>query len=303
MKALATYHRVLYTSIITLIVTVGLSQTAIKSSVPIETAKTAKVTVDANKVPVDSNEIHFVIETTMGTMKGKLYNSTPIHRDNFIKLSKEKFFDSLLFHRVIKDFMIQGGDPKSRGALATDRLGEGGPGYTVEAEIRPELIHKKGVLSAARQGDNVNPAKRSSGSQFYLVQGKVYTPAMLTNQELRINQQKINQAIGVYLKKPENKIELDAVMYCQQARLTDSLNKIAARITPLVMDNVEEFHFSEAQKTAYSSIGGTPQLDGNYTVFGEIYEGLEVIDKIAASPTAPGDRPLADVMMSIKIIE
>jgi cyclophilin family peptidyl-prolyl cis-trans isomerase len=303
MKASVTYHRVLYTSIITLIVTIGLSQTAIKTSVPIETVNADKVTVEANKVPEDSSEIHFVIYTSMGNMKGKLYNSTPIHRDNFLKLSKEKYFDSLLFHRVIKQFMIQGGDPNSRGAADTIKLGGGGPNYTLKAEINPELFHKKGVLSAARQEDNVNPTKRSSGSQFYLVQGKIYSEAMLTTQETRINQQKANQAIGAYLKKPENKIVFDEVMYCQQARLTDSLNKVVARIKPLVMEGVEEFHFTAEQKTAYSTIGGTPHLDGNYTVFGEVYEGLDVIDKIAASPTAPGYRPLTDVIMVITIIE
>jgi len=302
MKALATYHRVAYTLIMTLFVTIGLSQTDTKTPTVVETPSTEKVTDSEKDLASDTTEIHFEIITSMGTMKGKLYNSTPVHRDNFVKLITEKFYDSLLFHRVIKQFMVQGGDPSSRGAAAGAHLGESGPGYTLEAEFRPELFHKKGVLSAARQPDNVNPEKRSSGSQFYLVQGKVYSDQMLATQEHRINQAKGNKALQACLGKPENKIELDAVMFCQSTRLTDSLNKIVARLLPLAMEGVEKFHFTEEQKTAYSTIGGTPHLDDNYTVFGEIYEGLEVIDKIAATPTASGARPIKDVIMEMKII-
>lgn len=295
-KAIATYHRVVYTLLMTLFVTVGLAQNDIKTSSTVENLTPAKVTGG-------DEEIHFEIYTSFGTMKGKLYNSTPVHRDNFVKLAREKYFDSLLFHRVINQFMIQGGDPESRNAKPGQMLGNGGPDYTLQAEIIDTLFHKKGVLSAARQGDNVNPEKRSSGSQFYLVQGKVYTEQMLATQAQRINMQKKSQLISEYLRKPENKAVLDAVMYCQQNRLTDSLNKIATRIEPQATEGIEEYQFSEAQVKAYTTIGGTPHLDGSYTVFGEIYEGLDVIDKIAIVPRDSHDRPTTDVKMAIRIIE
>lgn len=186
-----------------------------------------------------------LISTEFGDIKVKLYNETPYHRDNFMKLAQEGFFNDLLFHRVINGFMIQGGDPNSRNAQPGQQLGSGGPGYTLPAEINPDLFHKKGVLSAARTGDQGNPQRRSSGSQFYLVQGKVYTEAELE----------------------------------QMSR--------------------NGFVFSEAQKQAYTTIGGTPFLDAQYTVFGEVVEGLDIVDKIAAVPTQPGDRPVQDVKMKI----
>jgi peptidyl-prolyl cis-trans isomerase B (cyclophilin B) len=199
--------------------------------------------------PNQNKETMVIISTAYGDMKIKLYNETPQHRDNFIKLAKEGFYDGLLFHRVIKNFMIQGGDPNSKNAAPGQQLGSGGPGYTVPAEILPHLFHKKGVLSAARTGDQVNPQRRSSGSQFYLVQGKVYTEEELAGLEAR------------------------------------------------------GFVFSDAQKQAYTTIGGTPFLDAQYTVFGEVVEGLEVVDKIADVATAPGDRPLEDVKFSVKVVE
>ena len=184
-----------------------------------------------------------LISTPFGDMKIKLYDETPLHRDNFIKLAKEGYFDGLLFHRVISGFMIQGGDPNSRNAQPGQPLGSGGPGYTVPAEFNTALIHKKGALSAARLGDQMNPQKASSGSQFYIVQGK---PA--SDYDFRIQ-------------------------------------------------------YTEEQKAIYKSVGGTPFLDQNYTVFGEVVEGLDVIDKIAAVKTAPGDRPLEDVKFTVKVIE
>ena len=188
------------------------------------------------------------IETNFGTMTAVLYNGTPKHRDNFIKLAEEGFYDDLLFHRIIRGFMIHGGDPDSRGAAPGISLGQGGPGYTVPAEIRPEYIHKKGALAAARLGDQINPSKASSGSQFYIVQGSVYTPESLGPLE-------------------------------QQRGYTGD------------------------QKNLYFSIGGTPQLDGGYTVFGEVIQGLDVLDKIAATKTAPGDRPLEDVKMKVRVLK
>ena len=201
------------------------------------------------KTEKEPKETMVIISTEYGDMKIKLYDQTPYHRDNFLKLARQGFYDGTLFHRVIKDFMIQGGDPDSKNAQPSQQLGMGGPGYTVPAEINPDLFHKKGVLSAARTGDQGNPQRRSSGSQFYVVQGKTATEAELKGMESR------------------------------------------------------GFVFSDAQKEAYKTIGGIPFLDGQYTVFGEVVEGLEVIDKIAATQTAPGDRPLKDVKMTVKVVE
>jgi len=189
------------------------------------------------------------IETSMGDMVVKLYNETPLHRDNMIKLIQEHFYDKQLFHRVIKDFMVQGGDPQSTGAAKGERLGNGGPGYTIPAEFNPELFHKKGALAAARQGDAANPQKASSGSQFYLVVGRALTQ--------------------------------------------EQINSFAQSGAPFTEESVE----------AYTTMGGTPHLDGSYTVFGEIVVGLEILDHIAATQTDTYDRPIEDVIYSISLVE
>ena len=195
------------------------------------------------------------IRTQLGTIVVALYNETPVHRDNFLKLVREHAYDSLLFHRVIPGFMVQGGDPDSKRAAQEALLGQGGPGYTLPAEIIPSLIHKKGALAAARQADQTNPERRSSGSQFYIVQGKPYTAA-----------------------------ELDQVM-ARSARYG----------TPVT--------YSEMQKDTYATTGGAPHLDGAYTVFGEVVEGMGVVDAIAALPCDGGDRPLKDLRIFMRILE
>ena len=185
--------------------------------------------------------------TTEGTIVLRLYDSTPLHRDNFLRLAKSHYYDSVLFHRVIAGFMIQAGDPDSRRAPSGQPLGNGGPGYTVPAEIRPSLFHKKGVLAAARTGDNVNPERKSSGSQFYIVQGRVFTDAGLDSLEIA---------------------------------------RLKGRKIP------------EEHRAFYRTVGGTPHLDQNYTVYGEVVSGLDVVDRIAATATSKGadrDRPLQDV--------
>ncbi len=186
------------------------------------------------------------IETEFGNMKVELYNSTPIHQKNFIDLVNDGFYDDLLFHRIISGFMVQGGDPNSRNAAPGVGLGSGGPGYTLEAEIGAP--HFKGCLAAARQSDGVNPEKRSSGSQFYIVHGQV-------------------QRDG-------------------------SLDQIEAR---------KGFKYNEAQREKYRTLGGTPMLDLDYTVFGEVVEGMDVVDKIAAVQKDNKDRPLKDVKMKIRM--
>ncbi len=219
------------------------------------------------KGPMASTEPAKVqIVTKFGSMVVMLSDSTPQHRDNFLKLVDEQFYDSLIFHRVINEFMVQGGDPQSKGAAPNARLGSGGPGYTVEAEIRPDLLHYKGALSAARQGDNVNPERRSSGSQFYLVQGRPFSDNEMSGIEGRI------------------------------ANFSTEYGKGLA--------NVEngQFVYSDEAREMYKTVGGTPFLDMQYTVFGYVVEGLDIVDSIASVPTdrRRGDRPLEDVVMSMK---
>lgn len=190
------------------------------------------------------------IETEYGNIVLKLYNETPQHRDNFIKLVKDDFYKDLIFHRIIRDFMIQGGDPDSKDAPAGKMLGSGGPGYTVPAEFDSSFIHKKGALSAARQGDAVNPKRASSGSQFYIVQGKTYNE--------------------------------------------DDLNRLSMQTG---------VKYTPQQVEIYKTLGGTPFLDMQYTVFGEVIEGLDIIDKIAAVQTAQGDRPVKDLKFTITLVK
>lgn len=187
------------------------------------------------------------IETEYGDMVFELYDSTPLHRDNFIKLTSEGFYNDLLFHRIIRGFMVQGGDPNSKDAPAGKSLGAGGPGYKIDAEIGAP--HFKGTLAAARQGGGGNPLKKSSGSQFYIVQGKIPS-----DNELNANERS------------------------------------------------KEITYSDAQRAKYKEVGGTPMLDMDYTVFGEIVTGMDVIDKLAAVKTAPGDRPIKDVKMKISVV-
>ena len=236
--------------------------------------------------------------TDKGTMLIELYNETPKHRDNFMKLANEGAFDSLLFHRVIENFMIQAGDPDSKYAKPGDVLGEGDKDYMVDAEFVPSLFHKKGVLAAARDG---NIEKASSAMQFYLVQGKVYNDSTLAKAEERINGW---MAENEAKKDPANKElvkRLDQAMEDMNRKLymfySDSLKK-------LVKGDLEKYTIPNDQAEVYKTIGGTPQLDQNYTVFGEVVEGLDIIDIIAAVPTGKQDRPIDDVrIISVRVLK
>ncbi len=217
-------------------------------TVVLHAKKGKKITTTKQMIQVTAPERCLVeIETTLGTMLAELYPATPLHRDNFVKLAEEGYFNDLLFHRVINGFMIQGGDPQSRDAAPGQRLGMGGPNYQIPAEFVDSLAHIKGAIAAARTG---NPEKKSSGSQFYIVQGSPVTDGVL--------------------------------------------NQIEA---------MRQFHYTPEQRKAYLEKGGTPNLDQEYTVFGHVIEGLDVIDKIAAVETAPGDRPKVDVKMKIRVIK
>jgi cyclophilin family peptidyl-prolyl cis-trans isomerase len=247
-----------------------------------------------------------LIETQYGNMKIKLFEETPLHRANFIKLVNEHFFDSLLFHRVIQDFMIQGGDPLSKTAAAGDSLGHGDLGYTLPAEFNPNLIHKKGRLCAARESDAINPHKASSPSQFYLVMGKVRSPEDLKKAETRIRTTRytecarkfIGTSEGIALKKEYNRLKTE-----NKADSAELVNSLIESEIKKEYAKIPEYTFSAQQIETYTTVGGTPHLDGNYTVFGEVIEGLEVIDKIAALQKDARDRPLVDVRMKIALVK
>lgn len=244
-----------------------------------------------------------VIKTEYGNIKVKLYSDTPKHKENFLKLVNEGFYDGLLFHRVIHHFMIQGGDPDSKNAEPGTRLGGGSPNYTVEAEFLPEkYFHKKGALAAARTGGPSNPEKRSSGSQFYIVQGEVFTPGKLDTLETMISSKQKNELLRQCFE--------DAGEELQTYRANNDLEGFNIRIAEIreEVDSTFEtsgkkFKFTPEQREAYTTIGGYPSLDGEYTVFGEVVEGLDVLDKIAAVETDQNNRPLTDVKMELELIK
>ena len=244
------------------------------------------------------------IKTSYGTMKFRLFNETPQHRDNFIKLASQGFYDSTLFHRVINSFMIQGGDPESKGASPEQKLGNGGPGYTIPAEIDRRFIHKKGALAAARQGDQVNPEKRSSGSQFYIVQGRKYTASDMERFQQRNIQVRKQQLMNEFFQKPENSAYLNRLKEARQNQNQEAMDSLIKEIEPLINNEYEQnpVEYRPDQLKAYEELGGTPHLDGGYTIFGEIIEGMEVLDAIANAPTQPGDRPVVDIPMTVRVL-
>ena len=241
------------------------------------------------------------IKTTEGDITVRLYDETPRHRDNFLKLAQEGYYNGTLFHRVIKNFMIQGGDPNSKGAPAGVQLGTGGPGYTIPAEIQPQFIHKRGALAAARQGDEVNPKRASSGSQFYIVWGQVYNDGQI-GQLARQLQMQAEQSIFNRLAGEHRKEIMDLRRNRDQAGLMELQNDLIAQ-TQAIMAEQGGAALTEAQKQTYTTIGGTPHLDGQYTVFGEVEEGLDVVEKIQGTETMPGDRPKQDIqILSVEVM-
>ena len=233
------------------------------------------------------------LETTMGNITVALYNETPKHRDNFIKLVKEGVYDSTLFHRVIKQFMIQAGDPDSKNASDTAMLGSGDVGYTIPAEFNPKFFHKKGVLAAARQGDDVNPEKASSGCQFYIVTGRKFTEPQLLGMENKINEQR-EEALFDSLARQHMKEIYKMRKAGDNAGLLELQDTLEAQARELA-DKEEKFRFTPEQIKAYSTIGGAPHLDGSYTVFGEVTEGMVVVDNIEIAKTNRADRPIENI--------
>ncbi|MCI1682464.1 MAG: peptidylprolyl isomerase [Bacteroides sp.] len=240
------------------------------------------------------------IETSVGDIVVKLYDETPRHRDNFIKLAENGTYEGTLFHRVIKDFMIQAGDPDSKDAPRGKMLGSGDVGYTIPAEfVYPKYFHKKGALAAARQGDNVNPKKESSGCQFYIVTGKVFSDSTLLGMESQINQNRLTNVFNALAQKHMKDIykmrkanDQEGLMNLQDTLYTQAQAEVAKQ---------PEFHFTPEQVKVYTTVGGTPHLDGEYTVFGEVIEGMDIVDKIQQVKTDRSDRPETDI--TIKKVE
>ena len=241
------------------------------------------------------------IKTTEGDIIVRLYDETPLHRDNFIKLASEGYFDGTLFHRIIKDFMIQGGDPDSKNAPAGKNLGAGGPDYTIPAEfVYPQLFHKRGALSAARLGDEVNPNRESSGSQFYIVWGKTFKSQELKQLERQMAMQQeqtvFNQIAQEYkaeimnLRRNKDRAGLQTL---QEKLVVDTKEKCKEMGIP---------EFTAEQVETYTKIGGTPYLDNQYTVFGEVESGLDVVEKIQNCETSRNDRPKTDISMTVEVI-
>ncbi|MCR4603838.1 MAG: peptidylprolyl isomerase [Prevotella sp.] len=238
------------------------------------------------------------ILTMLGDIVVRLYDETPIHRDNFVKLATEGYYDGTLFHRVIKDFMIQGGDPSSVGAPPGKMLGAGGPGYTLEAEIRQGLYHKRGALAAARLGDDANPERRSSGSQFYIVWGKVYTENQLQQFARQLRMQRVQETFNVLAATHRAQI-----MQMRRDRDRGGLQELQEKLAAEAERRVGSVALSDEQLRLYSTMGGTPHLDGQYTVFGEVEEGLDIVEMIQGTATGRGDRPLDDIEMRMVVME
>lgn len=256
----------------------------------------SKTTVQAPK-----EDVIVEMNTTLGPIKLLLYGDTPRHLENFVKLASEGFYDGLLFHRVINDFMIQGGDPDSRNAVSCAQLGGGDVPYQIDAEfVYPRHFHKRGALAAARQGDAVNPEKKSSGSQFYIVTGKTYTPEQLEQMEQRLKLTRQKEIFDSLARE-----QRDTIMAMRRNRDQAGLNSLQDELvkkSDTIVKN-QNIGFSAEQKEAYTTVGGTPHLDGAYTVYGEVIQGMDVVDAIQKVETGAADRPVKDVrIISMKVV-
>lgn len=243
-----------------------------------------------------------LIKTPHGNIKVKLFDKTVKHKENFEKLVSEGFYNGLLFHRVIPDFMIQGGDPDSKDALAGDKLGKGSMDYDLPAEFIPEYYHKKGALAAARRAGFGNTAKRSSASQFYIVQGQVYTEAELDTLEMAKNQHMKNEMVRQRLIEADNEIQQFKANNDREG-FVGKVTEIRDRVDSLIKVQNLTFRYSPEQRKVYTTIGGYPSLDGDYSVFGEVVEGLEVVEKIASVKTDSNDRPITDIEMEMELLK
>lgn len=275
---------------------------AVMAALALPTTQSNNPTTMTDSTATPQSDVKVLMHTSMGDITLLLYGDTPAHLRNFVKLAGEGFYDGLLFHRVIDGFMVQTGDPDSRDAAAGRHLGSGGPGYQIDAEIvYPRHFHKRGALAAARQADQVNPERKSSGSQFYIVTGQAYTPAQLDNMERRMQQQNMQEIFNNLTLQHKDTIMAmrrnrdRAGLQTLQEELGKQTEKIAAE---------HPFRFTPEQREAYSTVGGTPHLDNAYTVFGEVTGGMDIVKKIQKVETDAADRPKEDVrIISVEILK
>lgn len=242
-------------------------------------------------------EYKFVkISTEKGDIIIKLYNETPKHRDNIIKLANEKYYDGQIFHRIINNFVVQGGDPDTKNAKPDSLYGNGGPNYLIDAEFVDTLIHKRGAVGMAREGDDVNPEKKSAGSQFYLVKGKVYTKEQLDELEKKLV---LRKKSALYKKIFTEKVSKQKD---QKNIDTISISLDMSIIFDSIWEKQPKFKFTEQQRKVYTTIGGIPHLDGNYTVFGEVVQGMDIVDDFSSVETDNNDRPLKDIKFTMTVL-
>lgn len=275
---------------------------AMLATVAVSQVNDLQMQTSSKPLMIDSTATGPIVElkTSLGDIKVRLYDDTPGHRDNFLKLVNEGYYDGVLFHRVIKDFMVQTGDPNSKNPENTQPLGSGDPGYTLAAEILyPRHFHKYGALAAARTGDNVNPERRSSGSQFYIVTGQTYSPSALKQMEARMD----NDAKQHFFQSETMK-HIDQIKTLQAANDTAGLEKLRQELIALTIASVPDMKMPQEMIDTYSKTGGTPHLDNAYTVFGEVIDGMDVVEKIQNVATDPSDLPLEPVkIISAKVLE
>ena len=250
----------------------------------------------------ENSDVLVDMHTTMGDVRLLLYGDTPKHLENFVRLTNEGYYDGVLFHRVINDFMVQSGDPDSKTAKPGQMLGEGDPDYQIDAEfVYPRHFHKRGALAAARQGDSVNPEKKSSGSQFYVVTGKVYTDEQLDMMDQRRIQEQMRSIFDRLVRQNR-----DSIMELRDRGDEEGLRALQEKLIAQTEKEASAAPdtLTAAQREAYSTVGGTPHLDGNYTVFGEVVSGMDVIDKIQKAETDGNDRPVDDIrIISMKVVK
>lgn len=258
--------------------------------------------MDKQEIIGDASDVKVELTTTEGKIVLLLYGDTPNHTENFVKLVNDGFYNGLLFHRVINDFMIQGGDPDSRETQPGKMLGAGDVGYTIDAEfVYPKHFHKRGAVAAAREGDGVNPHKKSSGCQFYIVTGRQFTPAQLDQMDARrVQQQKQTVFNSLALAHRDSIMsmrrskDLAGLQQLQDSLIAEMEQKVKAAPDTLTAE----------QRQVYSTVGGTPHLDGSYTVYGEVIEGMDVVDRIQKVETDANDRPTTDVkILSARVLK
>ncbi len=286
----------LFVAVAAVLLASGMKAVATNDDVVTSEDKTKNMTTDLD------NTTRVLLETTYGEIELALYNETPQHRDNFVKLVNEGAYDGVLFHRVINNFMIQTGDPDSKNATSDALLGSGGPGYDLPAEIvYPKLFHKRGALAAAREGDETNPERKSSGSQFYIVTGRRYSEYQLNVMLERLADQ--SKAMKFQTLALARYSEIEAMQaQGDTTALMNLQNELIKQTEEWYANNPVQF--TQQQIDAYSTVGGTPHLDGTYTVFGEVVRGMDVVDKIQNVATGQNDRPIDDVrIIKAKILK